>query len=107
MRDVTIETVRERMNELGQRITTRRISLREEFELACLRELLTCIDTESGIFEKLMQHLQDAHNFIENTEAFGRAAGNGILQCGTEVWNIDESKATLRACRAVIGRKKS
>jgi hypothetical protein len=48
MRDVTTETVRERMNELGQRITTGRISLREEFELACLRELLALMKPRSA-----------------------------------------------------------
>ncbi|HHT0105350.1 TPA: hypothetical protein ACTXAP_004747 [Raoultella planticola] len=48
MRDVTTETVRERMNELGQRITTDRISLREEFELSCLRELLALMNSKAA-----------------------------------------------------------
>lgn len=44
MKPVTVETVRERMNELGSRIASGRISLREEFELACLRELLELME---------------------------------------------------------------
>lgn len=40
MKQVTIETVRGRMNELGQGIARGGLSLREEFELACLGRLL-------------------------------------------------------------------
>lgn len=40
MKQVNIETVRERMNELGQSLQPGGLSLREEFELACLVRLV-------------------------------------------------------------------
>lgn len=47
------------------------------------------------LVKELAKHLADAHNFIENTEAFGRAAGDGILVCAGSEWNIDKSKEVL------------
>lgn len=44
MKQVTIDTVKARIAELGGRI-----SLREEFELACLRQLLAAMDSEPVI----------------------------------------------------------
>lgn len=57
MRDVTTETVRERMNELGQRIRTGRISLREEFELSCLLALLALMESRMVKLPKPHAHL--------------------------------------------------
>lgn len=56
---------------------------------------------ELGAAEKriaeLSHHLQCAHDFIENTEAFGYEASSGILCCGDAQWNIDASKLVLAA----------
>lgn len=72
MRDVTTETVRERMNELGQRITTGRISLREEFELACLRELLARMDAASVERDALR------YRFLRDRDAWGDDGEPGL-----------------------------
>ncbi|HDO6812569.1 hypothetical protein VSS22_11400 [Klebsiella pneumoniae] len=69
MRDVTTETVRERMNELGQRIRTGRLSLREEFELACLRVLLTHMDIEPLATSIERDALR--YRFLRERDAFG------------------------------------
>lgn len=53
-------------------------------------------------FAQIIRHLQNAHDFIENTEAFGGEAVTGIIQCGGNAWNIDESKASINACRAAM-----
>lgn len=46
MKQVTIENVKARMNELGQFMGRGGLSLREEFELACLRRLLASLEAE-------------------------------------------------------------
>lgn len=48
-----------------------------------------------GVADELAKHLRAAHAFIENTDAFGRTASRGILDCGGCIWNVDESKAAL------------
>lgn len=50
---------------------------------------------DAGVADALAKHLRDAHAFIENTDAFGRTASHGILDCGGCIWNVDESKAAL------------
>ncbi|MGQ6276418.1 hypothetical protein ACUNDX_06740 [Serratia sp. IR-2025] len=55
-----------------------------------------------NIFNRLINHLSNAHDFIENTEAFGVAAASGIIECGGAMWNIDASKAALAKCRAAM-----
>ncbi|KNC89423.1 hypothetical protein [Trabulsiella odontotermitis] len=65
MRNVNIETVHERMNELGQRIATGRISLREEFELACLRELLERLKRENTTSDVDAIALNIAHEIMQ------------------------------------------
>lgn len=52
------------------------------------------------VADELLKHLKAAHSLIENTEAFGRTASHGILQCGDSVWNIDDSKAAIAAYEA-------
>lgn len=47
--------------------------------------------------EALSHQLRTAHGFIESTEAFGRAAASGVLECGDVIWNIDDSKALIAA----------
>ena len=57
------------------------------------------------LVKELTKHLIDAHNFIENTEAFGKEASNGILVCAGSEWNIDKSKEVLNfSTRGKYGR---
>lgn len=52
---------------------------------------------------ELSNHLQNAHDFIEHTDAFGHEAANGILCCGDAQWNIDASKAALASTGSING----
>lgn len=74
MKQVTIETVRERMNEieLWRGTNDLRISLREEFELACLRQLLAAMDSKPVVRdEMLLQNLETRINSLEIGERKG------------------------------------
>lgn len=53
MKQVTIDTVRERMNEIEmwRGANNLSVSLKEEFELACLRQLLACLEVKPGLWE--------------------------------------------------------
>lgn len=54
-------------------------------------------EAAENLVAELSHHLQCAHAFVEQTEAFGHAASNGILCCGDAQWNIDASKSALAA----------
>lgn len=58
-------------------------------------------DAERRIAE-LGGHLKSAHEFIENTEAFGYEAAKGILKCGDSEWNVDASKESLAAAGITV-----
>ena len=62
-----------------------------------LREHMTELTVARKRIAELSHHLQNAHAFIEHTEAFGHAASSGILCCGNAQWNIDASKLVLSA----------
>lgn len=61
------------------------------------------LETKHNLVAELSRHLQNAHDFIEHTEAFGYEASNGILCCGDAQWNIDSSKAALESAGSVNG----
>ncbi|CZW60795.1 ead/Ea22-like family protein [Enterobacter hormaechei subsp. xiangfangensis] len=62
-----------------------------------LREHMAELTAARKRIAELSHHLQNAHEFIEHTEAFGHEASNGILCCGDAQWNIDASKSALSA----------
>ncbi|ENT2476799.1 ead/Ea22-like family protein [Enterobacter hormaechei] len=62
-----------------------------------LREHMAELTAARKRIAELSHHLQNAHEFIEHTEAFGYEASNGILCCGDAQWNIDASKSALAA----------
>lgn len=53
MKEVTIDNVRERMNEIEmwRGANNLSVSLKEEFELACLRQLLACLEVKPELWE--------------------------------------------------------
>lgn len=68
-----------------------------EAETDSLREHMAELTAARKRIAELSHHLQNAHEFIEHTEAFGYEASNGILCCGDAQWNIDASKSALAA----------
>lgn len=62
-------------------------------------------DENSKLLIILIKHLQNAHDFIENTEAFGHEAASGIIKCGSAEWNIDNSKQDLAICLAAVSSR--
>ena len=72
MKQVTIDTVRERIAELEKAERISMISLRAEFELACLRQLVAKMDGEQRL------HIQpDTDNTAQQFEALATSAGSG------------------------------
>ncbi|MCS2155506.1 hypothetical protein MUU48_00790 [Scandinavium sp. H11S7] len=59
--------------------------------------LLDELEAKDMRIAELGVHLKSAHEFIENTEAFGYEAARGILKCGDSEWNVDASKESLAA----------
>jgi hypothetical protein len=56
------------------------------------------------LMQDAAHHLERAHRFVEATEALGHGAESGILQAGNDkatAWNVDASKATVVAIRAL------
>ncbi|EMF0895837.1 ead/Ea22-like family protein [Enterobacter hormaechei] len=68
-----------------------------------LREHMAELTAARKRIAELSHHLQNAHEFIEHTEAFGHEASNGILCCGDAQWNIDASKAALASTGRING----
>lgn len=61
------------------------------------RRLKDELEAKHKLVAELSRHLQNAHDFIEHTDAFGHEATNGILCCGGAQWDVDASKAKLVA----------
>ena len=103
MKQVTIDTVKARIAEMEniQNTTTIGISLREEFELACLRKLLASLEAKpvvySLIFRNMEAELNDYVNAnttvasLEKAQAYGKGGRYVRQDDGSCEWVPDPS----------------
>lgn len=88
MKSVTIENVKARIAELEMIASHGELSLRGEFELACLRQLLAAMDSEpelkpANLANKFYERypLATFKSDSERAEAFGYFMAGAELQC--------------------------
>lgn len=101
MKQVTIDTVRERIAELEMVNSHGELSLRGEFELSCLRQLMTSLETKpvaySLIFRNTQGKLNDYVNVnttfatMEEAQAYGKGGRYVTQGDGSIEWVADPS----------------
>lgn len=97
MKEVTIDNVRERISVLSNG----RISLREEFELACLRQLLTTLEAKPVVYSLIFRNMEGKlYNYVnvnttfatlEEAQAYGKGGRYVTQGDGSIKWVADPS----------------
>ena len=90
MKQVTIESVKQRINELTY---TGVVSLRGEFELACLRELVAVTEQRDALVVENAT-LREAAEFAIAPDMWEELGGN-VLRYQYQEWYADKLKAAL------------
>lgn len=90
MKQVTMESVKQRINELTY---TGVVSLRGEFELACLRELIELTEQRDALIAENAT-LREAAEFAIAPDMWEELGGN-VLRYQYQEWYADKLKAAL------------